>query len=161
MLHPLTEHELRDLTPGGLWNVKLYGQYLMDHNLVDKEGSINVTGMDPNAYVMYCWTRRWRAKRKFKEALDHAFKERIRDMHAHAAQLSSLFSHNHHKWGWHFVLCKLEECICLMRVHGAQLIHRHQHLNAIISLVFGYAPAAGPHDAGSSKQHMVDLNIHA
>jgi hypothetical protein len=46
MLHPLTVHELQDLTPGGLRNVKLYGQYLTDHNLVDKGGSININGLD-------------------------------------------------------------------------------------------------------------------
>jgi hypothetical protein len=85
--------------------------------LEDKEESINVTGMDPNACVMYCRTRHRRAKRKFKEAFDHALEERIRDTHAHAAMLSSLFSFNFRTWGRRFVLCELEACIRLMRAH--------------------------------------------
>ena len=103
MLHPLTEHELRELTPGGLQNVKLYGQYLMDHNLVDKEGSIETNGLDPKGYVMYRQTRQWRTKRKFKQALAYALEERIRGTCACVAQFSSLLSCNH-KWTRDFVL---------------------------------------------------------
>ena len=103
MLHPLTEHELRELTPGGLQNVKLYGQYLMDHNLVDKEGSIETNGLDPKGYVMYRQTRQWRTKRKFKQALAYALEECIHGTRACAAQFSSLLSCNH-KWTRDFVL---------------------------------------------------------
>jgi hypothetical protein len=120
MLHPLTEHKLRYLTLGGLQHVKLYGKYLMDHNLVNQEGSIETNGLlDPKEYVMYCWTHQWRTKRKFKQALAYALEERIHGTHTHAAQLSSLLSCNH-KWTRDFVLHELAECLHLKRAYTAQ-----------------------------------------
>lgn len=92
MLLSARSQDLRDLSVSGLATIKLYGNYVRNHDLLDPEHASSFPGVDAGAYAVYYRSQRRGARLDAQEALDLEIASRVQAVTTRRQRMSSLSS---------------------------------------------------------------------
>jgi len=90
MVSGLNSKELKELSKTGLIGVKLFGDYVQAHGMVDSNGEPDFTSIDRKAYTIYWKSHRRRIKSALEETVEQEISTRVESRARRRDRLSSL-----------------------------------------------------------------------